>query len=234
MYDIQYLLKNSNLPGPRGNLKLLYDFSETAKEEIIEKCLDYIKPDIKNSPEEFVAMCGVLSFSIKNKNYVKDVITFLKITANHGSWRIREAVAMAIQEIFKDNMKESIQELKGLVGGSELEKRAVVAGLCEPKLLNDKDVNKEILNILLSITKSFSHDNKLSREEDSLKKSLGYGWSVVISKEKEEGKKRFEELFKYKGKHINWIIRENLKKSRLKTMDNEWVEKCMQRVQGEF
>ncbi|MBN1638134.1 MAG: hypothetical protein JW866_04150 [Ignavibacteriales bacterium] len=234
MYDIQYLLKNSNLPGPRGNLKLLYDFSKNAKEEIIEKCLDYINPDVKNSPEEFVAMCGVLSYSIRNKNNVKEVIPFLKITANHGSWRIREAVAMAIQEIFKVNMKESIQELKGLSGGSELEKRAVVAGLCEPKLLNDKDVNKDILNILLNITKSFSHDNILNKEDESLRKTLGYGWSVVVSKEQEEGKKRFEELFNFKGKHINWIIRENLKKSRMKKMDSEWVEKCLKRIQEEF
>jgi hypothetical protein len=68
MYNIQYLIQNSNLPGPRGNLKLLYDFSENAKDEIIKDCLDYITPDVRNSPEEFVAMCGVLSYSIKNKN----------------------------------------------------------------------------------------------------------------------------------------------------------------------
>ncbi len=66
-----------------------------------------------------------------------------------------------------------------------------------------------------------------------MRKSLGYGWSVVISKEKEEGRKSFEELFNYKGKHINWIIKENLKKSRLKKMDAEWVEKCLKRIQVE-
>lgn len=66
MYSIKYLLENSNLPGPRGNLELLYAFSKNADLKIADKCLSFIKEETKNSPEEFVGMCGILSFSILN------------------------------------------------------------------------------------------------------------------------------------------------------------------------
>ena len=39
-----------------------------------------------------------------------------------------------------------------------------------------------------------AHDNKLTDEEDSLRKALGYGWSVVIVHAPAEGKKAFEKL----------------------------------------
>ncbi|WP_319561968.1 HEAT repeat domain-containing protein [Marispirochaeta sp.] len=227
MYDVQFLIENSNLPGPRGNLKLLYDFSKNASEDIIDKCLEYIKPDVRNSPEEFVAMCGVLSFSTYNKNNLKKVIPFLKRTANHGSWRVREAVAIAIQEIFSDKVDTALDGLRSLIQGNDIERRAVVAGLCEPKLLNNEDVNKKILDILLELSKPFSHDNKLDEESTALRKALGYGWSVVVSKGPENGKIIFEELFELHGKHINWIIKENLKKNRLQKMDPEWVKQCL-------
>ena len=230
MYTIQYLLDNSHLPGPRGNLTLLYDFSRNASEEQIEKCLEYIKPDVSNSPEEFAAMCGVLSYSLYHRSDLPRVISFLKEKANHGSWRIREAAAMAIQEISEDRLQEVIGALRPLIEGSMLERRAVVAGLCEPKLLNEKSTNREILFLLGELTRPFSHDGKLDEESTALRKALGYGWSVVISHEPEEGKSAFEQLLALPGKHIRWIIRENLKKNRLIKLDSPWVTSCLAQI----
>jgi hypothetical protein len=62
MKSIDFLLKNSNLPGPRGNLELMYKFSKTAMEAEINECFRYYSDDLKNSPEEFVVMCGILGY----------------------------------------------------------------------------------------------------------------------------------------------------------------------------
>lgn len=230
MYTIQYLLQNSHLPGPRGNLELLYDFSRNADIEIIGKCLEYIEADTSNSPEEFVGMCGILGYAQINKTGNKAVLDFLRNYASHGSWRIREAVAMGIQEISVDNMEETLENIEAWVDGNFLEQRAVVAGLCEPKLLKNEADNINVLKTLERITRNVNHDNKLSDQEVSLRKALGYGWSVAIVSAPEVGRSYFEKLFALPGKHINWIVRENLKKNRLMKMDSEWVKKCAARL----
>jgi len=66
----------------------------------------------------------------------------------------------------------------------------------------------------------------LSDQEVSLRKALGYGWSVVIVSAPGKGKRYFEKLFQLPGKHVSWVITENLKKNRLIKMDSEWVKKC--------
>jgi len=230
MDSIRYLLENSNLPGPRGNLKLLYEFSENADEIEIERCIEYIKPNLKNSPEEFVGMCGILSYSLKYQNDLKRVVSFLKKYASHNSWRIRESVAISIQEISIEKLKKTIIELQSFREGNEFEKRAVIAGLCEPKLLKNRELNIEILNILFEISQCLAHDHKLDEGGRSLRKALGYGWSVVISNIPEEGKQIFEKMFGLNGKHIKWIMKENLKKQRLIKLDPIWIDSCLQRL----
>ena len=224
MLTIDYLLENSKLPGPRGNLELLYSFSQEADRATSQKCLAYIKEDTANSPEEFVGMCGIVSYAVLNKDNVEETIKYLSKYASHGSWRIREAVAIGIQEIAEKKMELVLKSLEPWARGNALEKRAVVAALCEPKLLSDQKVNQQILKILETITQCFASLDKLTEEEKILRKSLGYGWSVLIVALPEAGKKSFQAYLKNKNKHINWIVKENLKKNRLLKMDKEWVD----------
>lgn len=232
-FTIEYLMENSHLPGPRGNLELLYEFAKNADEKTIDKCLGFIKPDTANSPEEFVGMCGVLGHAVAYRNDNEETLAFLAKYASHASWRIREAVAMGIQEISVGNLEATIANIGTLASGNRLEQRAVVAGLCEPKLLKDKKLDRKVLATILSITKTLAHDEKISEAEDSLRKALGYGWSVVIAATPDDGKKEFEKLFDLRGKHVRWIIRENLKKNRLAKMDAEWVAACGKRLESD-
>jgi hypothetical protein len=222
---IENLLLNSNLPGPRGNLELMYSFSKKASACDVEECLSYITDDLSNSPEEFVVMCGIVGYAVLNKDKLKETVTFLRKFASHGSWRIREAVAMGVQEMTGDRMGEMMQELSGWLSGNEFEKRAVVAALCEPKLLKNKPNVLKVLSILKEITlNSFPEEGKLTDGQTSLRKALGYGWSVAVVAFADEGKRFFENLAGNSNRHIRWIIKENLKKNRLSVMDRKWVE----------
>lgn len=230
MYTIQYLKENSNLPGARANLQLLYSFSKTATDSDIMDCLNHIKTGTENSPEEFLGMCGIVGYAVKNKNNNELVIETIRKYASHKSWRIREAVAMGIQEISEENMQATLKNISKMQVGNFYEKRAVVAGLCEPKLLKDIKVANTVISILKEITETFNHNNKLADDEESLRKALAYGWSVAIVHAPVNGKKAFEKLLETESKHIKWIIKENLKKNRLIKMDTDWVKKMEKRL----
>jgi len=226
MKTIENLLKNSGLPGPRGNLELLHSFSEKATEREVNECFSFYRDDLHNSPEEFVVMCGIVGYCILNKDNIPKTLTTIRKYASHSSWRIRESVAIGIQEIAENNMCEIINNLKKWMDGNELEKRAIVAALCEPKLLKEKTIIIELLEILNIITMGFDKiDGKLSENQNSLRKTLGYGWSVAIVSLPNEGKLAFEKIAECNNKHIKWIVKENLRKKRLTVMDKKWVEK---------
>ncbi|GAU79074.1 hypothetical protein [Fusibacter sp. 3D3] len=238
-YTISYLMANSNLPGPRGNLELLYKFAHAASDEMCKECLSYNCDDLNNSKEEFVVMCGVVSFCINQADHFMDghlnfeglhlLDVELKKYANHSSWRIREAVAIGLQEVAKIiGLRPVILFLKSWCSGTALERRALTATLCEPVLLKDQETNLIVLNYLLSVTKPFELITRtLTDEEKSLRKALAYGWSVAIVASPEVGKRYFEDLIKTESKQIRWIIKENLKKNRLRKIEPSWVEKMM-------
>ena len=223
MDTIQQLKENSHLPGPRANLELLYSFSKTATEDEIRECLALIRNDTENSPDEFVGMCGIVAYALYHQNDNKAAIDFITRYASHKSWRIREAVAIAVQELAEKNITATLINIANLKNGNGYEKRAAVAGLCEPKLLKEKTIAVQVIRLLDEITQTLAHSDKLTDEEDALKKALGYGWSVAIVHAPVEGKKAFEKLLKKNSKHIKWIMKENLKKNRLIKTDAEWV-----------
>ena len=225
---IENLLNNSGLPGPRGNLELLHAFSKNAAPAEVEECLAFLRDDLSNCPEEFVSMCGIVGYCLLHKDAIEQTLEDIRKYASHSSWRIREAVAIGIQEIASGNMDQILRGLKKWMSGNELEKRAVVAALCEPKLLKDKAIPPQLFAMLDTITSGFEKNSgKLSDGETSLRKALGYGWSVAVVSLPDEGKAAFEKIAESKNKHIRWIVRENLKKNRLAVMDRAWVEKML-------
>jgi hypothetical protein len=225
---IKNLLKNSGLPGPRGNLELLHTFAENAAESEIDECLSYYTDSLKNSPEEFVVMCGVVALCIHNKDDIKGTLSTIRGYASHGSWRIRESVAIGIQEIAENQMRVIIDNLWKWMDGNDLEKRAIIAALCEPKLLIDPAEIIEVLEMLARITIEFEPiTGRLSDNQTSLRKTLGYGWSVAIVSLPKEGKIAFEKIARSDNRHIQWIVIENLKKKRLSIMDKKWVDKLL-------
>jgi hypothetical protein len=108
--------------------------------------------------------------------------------------------------------------------GNRFEQRAAAAGLCEPRLLNDPEIVEKVLQLLDKITNTIpgAGDEK-SEGFLVLKKGLAYCWSVAVAANPAAGKPALEKWFDTTNAHVRWVIKENLKKSRLERMDLNWV-----------
>ncbi len=230
-----YLLNYSNLPGPRGNLELMQAFVELGSEKDFIPLLDYT-PDKApvNSPEEFLAFCGIVGLGKlislgQNKYFDK-----LREKASDPRWRTREAVAWALHLIGKKDFGLLLKNIDPWIAGNNLEKRAVAAGLCEPALLINSQNSAIVIEIIDRITRlSIINKNARSEEFQVLRKGLGYCWSVAIAANPARGKSLFEKLLNINDPDIRWIIKENLKKNRLLKMDPEWVAEMHKKIMNE-
>mgnify|MGYP001261764631 CR=1 FL=1 len=227
-----YLMQESGLPGTRANLELMQAVAEVGEESQFLHWLSFT-PEIAtvNTPQEFLACCGTVGLGKLVKDGKTEYLKQLRLLASDPRWRIREAVAMALQIYGEQHMEVLITEIENWAKGNNYEKRAAAAALCEPKLLNQKEQVSKVLQILETITCSIM---EIADRKDegflALKKGLAYCWSVAIVAFPDEGKQRFEKLMTYDDKDIKWIMKENLKKDRLKRMDQEWTELMKQKI----
>lgn len=226
---IPYLKANSNLPGPRGNLELAYAAAEAASIGQMEEMLAADGPDVpENSPEVFVVFCGIVAMGTLCILDDPEQFDRLKRYANDSRWRIREAVAMALQGIGKRNMRLLLNETHAWLDGSYCVLRAVAAGLCEPVLLKDEHVAAEVLDILDQITIHYQEGPASDREGyEVLKKGLSYCWSVAAAANLPYGKRLMEKWISSGHTGVRKIIQENLKKNRLIRLEKDWVDECL-------
>ncbi len=220
-----YLLRESGLPGARGNLELAHAVAEDGDRDLFERYLTY-DPDRAptNTPQEFLAFCGVLGLGKLCAEGERDKLARLRRFSSDPRWRIREAVAMALQRLGEADMDALLAEMEQWGQGNRLEQRAAAAALCEPRLLQDTDQIERVLKLLDRITASLQHaEERKSEEFKTLRKGLGYCWSVAVSALPEAGKPRMERWLASDDPDIRWIMKQNLSKKRLARMDAEWV-----------
>jgi len=227
-----YLLKESGLPGPRANLELAQAFADVAEERQIKNFVS-ISPEEapENSSKIFLTICGVIGLGTLINRGKLDYLKQLRQFASDYRWRIREAVAMALQRIGDTDIDFLLKEMKKWSTGNPLEKRAAIAALCEPRLLTSNEVSHSVLGILDDVTSSIVNwrDNR-SEPFAALRKGLAYCWSVAVAACPQEGKKLVEKWARSKDKNVMWIMKENLRKKRLLKMDKEWVSKQIARL----
>jgi hypothetical protein len=160
----------------------------------------------------------------------------LEVLRRHASdprWRIREAVAMALQRLGDVDMERLIAEMRDWAQGTPLEKRAAVAALCEPRLLGQANHARAVLHIVDDVTASVGVEwvgNRRSQDFLTLRQGLGYCWSVAVVALPDEGKALMEKWLARPDRDIQWIMKENLKKARLARMDAGWVEEWRSRI----
>ena len=131
-----YLLAESGLPGPRGNIELAQAVADEGDEPCFLHLLAFdatIAPT--NTPEEFLAFCGVVGLGRLVAEGRRDLLPALRRHDNDPRWRMREGVAMALQRWGRVDMHGLLAEMDTWSRGALLEQRAAAAALCEPALL---------------------------------------------------------------------------------------------------
>src|SRR5512143_1152859 len=131
-----YLLANSGLPGPRGNLELAQAVAQLGDEARFARWRALTPAQAPaNSPAEFLAFCGVLGLGQRLAAGDPAAAAELRPFASDPRWRTREAVAMALQRWGLASLPALLNEMVAWAAGSLFEQRALVAGLCEPAVL---------------------------------------------------------------------------------------------------
>jgi hypothetical protein len=203
-----YLIAESRLPGPRANLELAHAAALEGDPRQLAT--------LRESDHEFLVMCGVMGL---------DDLGELRRWASDPRWRVREAVAMAVQRL------GAVEEMRDWARGSRFEQRAAVAGLCEPPLLRDEAAARTALEVLDEVTASLAEARPGEEEgEKALRKALGYGWSVAVAALPDPGRAAMERWIADGDAASRRIMRENLRKARLARVDGAWVERQLARV----
>jgi hypothetical protein len=204
-----YLAAHSGLPGPRGNIELALAVADELDAARLER--------LARSEDEFEAFCGVVGLGRLVAEGRRDLLGDLRRHADDARWRVREAVAMALQRWGDTDLAAMLDEAEAWTTGSRLQQRAAAAGTCEPRLLRDPAVVRRVLRILDAITASLpAAPDRRTDPYRTLRQALGYCWSVAIAADQPDGLPAFARWRGSADPDIGWMVRENLKKDRLR------------------
>ena len=229
-----YLLEHSGLPGPRGNIELGRAAAEEASPERIRGWLawDHERAPA-NTPEEFLAFCGVLALGRLAAEGDVLAVAQLRRHASDERWRTREAVAMAVQGMADADFDNALAAARELARGGWLEQRAAIAGLCEPRLLTTPDRTRAVFDVLDVVTDALAAaaaENRRNPDYRTLRQGLGYCWSVAVAADPAAGPGRMEPWITSTDEDVRWVMLRNLSKKRLHRMDGAWVEAQQDRL----
>lgn len=207
-----YLTDHSGLPGPRGNIELAHAVADEASPE----CLDALVA----TDDEYLLFCGVVGLGrLLAERQADTVVQRLRSHAGDPRWRVREAVAMALQRLGDRDLPRLLDlAAEWAADENPLVQRAAAAGLCEPRLLRSPDAASAAVDVCDRATRALAAlPLETRREEDVrvLRKGLGYCWSVAVAADPAHGLPRFRALASFPDPDVAWIVRENSRKARL-------------------
>jgi hypothetical protein len=119
--------------------------------------------------------CGVLGLGRALVVDDRQALAELRFHASDSRWRLREAVAMALQLWGKVDFEALASEMGEWARGSPLERRGAAAALCEPALLTTPERVREVLPVLSEATAGIAQagaEERRSAEFRALRKGL--------------------------------------------------------------
>jgi hypothetical protein len=208
---VPYLAANSGLPGPRANLDLVAACGEEADVARAERLVA--------TGDEFATVCGLVALGRHLGGGDDRHAEVLHELASDGRWRVREGVAMALQRACDDDPARGFALAQQWATDPDpLVRRGAVAAVCEPRLLRHPGFARRALALLGRVTTDLTRvpsGDRRSAPVRRLRQALGYGWSVVIAANPNEGLPLFRGLEADPDPDVEWIVRENHKKARL-------------------
>jgi hypothetical protein len=234
----RYLLEHSGLPGPRGNIELARAAADVCAAADLRRWTSLGADDVPTGdPREFLAFCGVLALGRCLGHGNDEPLAALRRHAGDRRWRIREAVAMALQRWGGDDFDGLATAMAEWASGSWLDRRAAAAALCEPALLTTPARVETVLAVLEVATAGVATADPAERRSEefkALRKGLGYCWSVAVAAAPQTGRPALGALVDSSvargDRDLIWIARENLRKRRLERIDPRWVEDLRARL----
>lgn len=227
-----YMRQESNLPGPRSNLGLAESFAqlyghsavtETAW-ELLVAWANIAEVDAgTNDPSEFLPFCAVCAAGA-HYGYAKEerrrvIQAMIQSAMNNSRWRVREAAAMAMQNIGEFDFALLRQLLDTWrVDANMLEQRAFVAALAHPPLLKEQENIRYCLNLASGIMEELLSSAGVPSDREHyrvLSKGLEYSLSVFVASEPEAGFAMLRHFAESSDARISKIVKSNLGKARL-------------------
>ncbi len=227
----EYLVANSNLPGPRGNLELAHAFANVAAARYDRdphgvwafcRRLAAIQPAEAptNDPGEFLPFCGACAIGAiasVQPTLLPEALVTLRGLSRDPRWRTRESVAMALQALLQGQPARTLETLRTWIApGDWLAMRAVAAGVAEPAVLRNRSTAEAGLELHKTIfERLLAAKDRGSPEFKVLRKGLEYSLSVVVHALPDEGFEFMRRLADSNDPDVLRILRGNLKKARL-------------------
>lgn len=203
-----FLDAHSGLPGPRGNIELALAVAEDGDDDLYDELIA--------SGDEYLTFCGVVGLGTRAAE--PHVTERLRSIASDERWRVREAVAMALQRL-GDRDLPAMQAIVLDWADDEdpLVQRAAAAGCCEPRLLSTPAASAVAVEVCRRATLSLTRRPVGERRDPgvrTLRQALGYCWSVAVAADPVPGLAALRALDET-DPDVAWIVRTNLTKQRL-------------------
>jgi hypothetical protein len=209
----RFLIDNSNLPGTRANLELIFAFVEIYDDFNLLLHWANISSDQAdtNHPKCFLVCCSAACLGkIYSKTGNRKSINILQKLANDERWRAREAVAFGFQIIGENDFKKLKAVFSRWIKESNnLEKRAMLVSLAHPKMLD-----AEKTNFCFEIAEMVFREMDREKDFEVLRKGLEFTLSVFVAANPQTGF-RFLKEWLGRDRIIDKIIAANLKKHRI-------------------
>lgn len=203
-----YLDEHSGLPGPRGNIELALVVADLAPPRLAEELIA--------SGDEYRTFCGVVALGSRAAE--PGVLARLHGHASDERWRVREAVAMALQRLGDDDPAALERVVLSWADDPDpLVQRAAAAAICEPRLLATPAAAAVAIEVCRRATAALAalpRDHRRRPDVRTLRQGLGYCWSVAVAADPQPGLAAFDAL-DTSDPDVAWIVRENLTKKRL-------------------
>lgn len=234
---VAFLLKHSNLPGPRANLELALafglcharaDLPDEHWQTVLVLLVEAMQERFSPTEREYLPVCALHALGVHyayagaaRRRWIADELRRL---ANAPDWRVRESVAIALQIMAEWDFEVATLLMQSWLDGGPtlLEARAVAAALAHPPVLgtpSQAGVALRMMQQIVTILKS-SQERKAEGFR-VLRQALEYAISVVVAADPSPGFAVLASMAADSDPDVRRIVRKNLEKNRLRRHPEE-------------
>ncbi|PHP52063.1 HEAT repeat domain-containing protein [Actinomyces ruminis] len=209
-----YLNQRSGLPGPRANIELIAVVARAADPSVIEVLLA--------DDGEYTAACAAAALGYRAADAAFE--RRARELAKDERWRVREAVTIGLQLLGDSDLPTLVSLVRAWADDEDpLVQRAAAVAICEPRLLRTEEAARIAIEVCQRTTDrliALPVQDRKAPAARTLRKSLGYCWSVAVAADPGAGLPVFAAL-DTADPDVAWIVTQNRRKKRLsKLLDN--------------